>query len=137
MVRVRARSWRLGVVLLAAALGIAWRAGADPAPGWTVASPGGAVTARVSDDGGALRLRVVRAGRTVLSTPLGRGHATATQSTVRDAYSTPAGKRRQHTLVARGLLLSLPRGRSVEVLVADDGVALRTTGAGREVAAWR
>jgi hypothetical protein len=137
MDRVRARSWRLGVVLLAAALGIAWRAGADPAPGWTVASPTGALTARVVTDGATLQLNVVRRGRTVLSTPLGRGVATATRDTLHDSYTTPAGKRRAHALTANRLRIALPHGRRIELLVADDGVALRTTDAGREVTAWR
>ena len=127
----------LVAVAVLAALGVAWRAGADPAGGWTVASPGGALTARVSARGGALALTVLRAGRPVLATPLGRGDASATQDTIREAYETPAGKRRRHELVARRLRIALPHGRGVELLVADDGVALRTTGAGREVAAWQ
>jgi alpha-glucosidase len=133
---------RVAAALLAVALltavGAAWRAGADPAPGWTVASPGGALTARVTAHAGAYELTVLRGGRPVLSTPLGReaGDARATEDTLQDAYATPAGKRRRHALVARRLRLALANGRSVELLVADDGVAFRVTGAGREVAAW-
>jgi alpha-glucosidase len=127
-------------VALLTAVGIAWRALADPASGWTIASPGGALTARVTEHSGAYELTVLRGGRRVLATPLGRAdarHASATQDTLREAYATPAGKRRQHALVAHRLRLAFPHGRAIEVLAADDGVAFRETGAGREVAAWR
>jgi alpha-glucosidase len=143
MDRLGAPHARLAAALLALALlgaiGVAWRAGADPALGWTVASPGGALTARVSAHGDALELTVLRGGRPVLSTPLGGGAHTAraTQDTLQEEYTTPAGKRRQHTLAAARLRIALTHGRSIDLLVADDGVALRTTGAGREVAAWR
>src|SRR5919201_4402030 len=142
MDRLRAPHRRLAATLLAAALltaaALGWRAGAVPAPAWTVASPGGALTARVSEHGGAYELNVVRGGRSVLSTPLGRGtEPRVTEGTLRDAYTTPAGKRRSHVLFARRLRIALAHGRAVELLVADDGVAFRTTGAGREVAAWR
>jgi hypothetical protein len=132
---------RLGVLALVvvfAVAGVAWRAAADPAPGWTVESPGGALSARISARGGTYELAVRRGGRTVLRTPLGRtGHARARQDTLRETYATPAGKRRRHVLAARRLRIALDHGRRIDVLVADDGVAFRTTGAGREVAAWR
>jgi hypothetical protein len=144
MDRLGAPHPRLAAALLAAALfgalGVAWRAGADPGHGWTVTAPGGALTARVTVDGDAFALTVLRGGRTVLSTPLGRGDASAartSQDTLQETFATPAGKRREHTLAARRLKIVLPHGRAIELLVADDGVALRTTGAGHEVAAWQ
>ena len=133
---------RLGVVLLLAvvvtAVGVAWRAGADTASGWTVTSPGGALSARVTEHGGAYDLAVRRGNRTVLATTLGRGGAArTTQDTLRETYSTPAGKRRRHVLAANRLRIALDHGRRIDLLVADDGVAFRETGAGHEVAAWR
>jgi hypothetical protein len=133
---------RIGLLLLVAAVaiagGAAWRAPADTASGWTARSPGGALTAQVTEHRGTYVLAVRREGRTVLTTPLGRaGRARVRQDTLRETYSTPAGKRRQHVLAARRLRIALDGGRGIDVLVADDGVAFRTTGAGREVAAWR
>jgi alpha-glucosidase len=141
MDRLGAPHRRLAVALLAAALltavGLAWRAGAVPVRGWTVASPGGALTARVTAHAGAYELTVLRAGRSVLSTPLGRGSdPRATEDTLQEDYTTPVGKRRRHALVAHRLRIAFAHGRALELLVADDGVAFRTTGAGREVAAW-
>jgi alpha-glucosidase len=138
---------RIGVpfrLLIAAALvvavGFAWRAAAAPASGWTVVSPGGELSARVVVHAGAYELSVLRGGRRVLATTLGRapapGVAHAEESTLHDAFSTPAGKRVRHELNARRLRLTLDRGRAIDLLVADDGVAFRETG-GQEVAAWR
>ena len=55
---------------------------------------------------------------------------------VGERFDTPAGKRRRHALTARRLTLAFPGGRKLELLVADDGVALRQTGAGKEATAW-
>src|SRR4051812_25843882 len=121
---LRRRAGLLAVVSLPA-LALPAAAHDDP---WTVASPGGAITATV--DAHTYELTVKRGGRQVLSTPLGRGEAQAPHvatDTVRDAYSTPAGKRRSHRLAARRLQLSWPDGRRIELLVADDGVAFRQT----------
>jgi alpha-glucosidase len=132
---------RLGVVVLAtvvAIAGAAWRAAGDTTSGWTVTSPGGALSARVTTQGGNYALAVRRDGRTVLTTPLGRtGRARVEQDTLRETFTTPAGKRRHHVLAARRLRIALDHGRRIDVLVADDGVAFRTTGANREVAEWR
>ena len=118
----RRRAWLLAAVSLCALPALSLRAAAyDPL---TVASPGGAITATV--DSHTYELTVNRGGREVLSTPLGGAESTApqvAQDTVRDAYSTPAGKRHNHTLVARRLRLTWPDGHGIELLVADDGVA--------------
>ena len=131
----------LGAAALVVALAFAWRAAAEPASGWIVVSPGGGLSAHVVVRGGAYELYVLRGGRRVLATTLGRvpapGVAHAEQSTVHDRFSTPAGKRLRHELNARRLRLTLDRGRAIDVLVADDGVAFRETGARQEVAAWR
>jgi len=84
-------------------------------------------------------LTVTSGGREVLSTPLGGAESSApqvAQDTVHDAYSTPAGKRRDHSLVAGRLRLGWPDGHRIELLVADDGVAFRQTKPAGD-AAWR
>jgi hypothetical protein len=128
--------------VLVVAVVFAWRAAiAAPASDWSVVSPGGTLRAQVDMVRGSYELSVVRGGRRVLATTLGRapapGVAKADESTVRDAFSTPAGKRLRHTLDARRLRLTLDRGRAIDLLVADDGVAFRETGADREPTAWR
>jgi hypothetical protein len=120
---LRRRAGLLAAVSLPA---LALPAAAHDHDPWTVASPGGAITATV--DYRTFELTVSSGGRQVLSTPLGGAEATAprvAEDTVRDAYSTPAGKRRSHSLVARRLRLSWPDGHRIELLVADDGVAFR------------
>src|SRR4051812_35114465 len=77
---------------------------ADPGNGWTVTSPGGALTATVAAHSGTYELTVARAGRPVLAATLG-GHPGAaagarTQDDVHETYATPTGKRRSHTLTA-------------------------------------
>jgi hypothetical protein len=117
---------------------LAWRAGAAAAPGWTVTSPGGSLSAHVAARNGAYDVEVVRGGHRVLEASLG-GVGTGTPRVSRTAmderYATPGGKRRRHALVARRLRLDLAGGRRIELLVADDGVAFRQTGGGD--AAWR
>src|SRR4051794_27635082 len=84
-----------------AAVGVAWRATADQGPGWTVESPGGGLTARILPRAGTYQLMVMRNGRRVLSTPLGRADAggeKTTESTLHERFTTPAGKRRRHAL---------------------------------------
>src|SRR4051812_45435361 len=129
----------LVAVALFTAGGITWRAVADPPGGWTITSPGNALAARVTSDGGAYELTILRGGRPLLATPLGRagGDPRVSRDTLREAFATPTGKRRRHALDAARLRIDLPRGRVIEVLATDDGVAFRETGAGREVAAWR
>ena len=131
--RRRARCLAAAVL---AAIGMAWRA-RRRARG----RMDGRVAGRCADGagrarGGALELTVSGPGR-----PCCRLRSAAATRARRRTRSrrlpTPAGKRRRHELVARRLRIALPHGRGVELLVADDGVALRTTGAGREVAAWR
>jgi len=112
---------------------------ADAGRDWTVASPGGTLVAAVADRGGLYEITVLRAGRPVLVASLGRAGRPASQptpDTVRDAFTTPAGKRRSHQLVAQRLRVAFAGGRRIELLVADDGVAFRQTGAGED-ASWR
>jgi hypothetical protein len=128
------------VAALLVAVGFAWRAAAAPGSGWAVVSPGGELSAQVDVRAGAYELSVLRHGRRVLATTLGPappGDVHATEDELHDAFSTPAGKRLRHALDARRLRLTLARGREIDVLVADDGVAFREIGARREVAAWR
>src|SRR6478672_11800281 len=113
---------------------------ADPGRGWTVASPGGVLSATVAARSGSYELTVTRAGRPVLAATLGHPGSPASppaQDIVRNAYTTPTGKRRSHQLVARRLQIAFARGRRLELLVSDDGVAFRQTGAGNEDGAWR
>jgi len=120
-------------------LAIARSPSAGPKRTWTAASPGGTVTATVGSRAGAYELAVTRGGRRLLTASLGLTGAPdgpAAQDTVHDTYVTPAGKRRRHELAARRLTLQVNRGRRLEVLVADDGVAFRQTGAGSQDAAW-
>jgi alpha-glucosidase len=107
---------------------------------WSVTSPGGAITAKITAHAGRFALAVERDGRRVLETPLGRADARSLRLTdriVRESFSTPAGKRRRHRLVARQLTMTFAHGKRIDVRVADDGVALRQTGAPTEVTAWR
>jgi alpha-glucosidase len=124
-------------VLLVAAAALA-RTG--PADRWTVASPDDSIAATVTVHANRFVLTVRRRGRRVLETPLGSADARRVETaiaTVHDAYETPAGKRRRHELDARRLTLTFGPGRRIDVLAADDGVALRQTGAGAESTAWR
>ncbi|MEA2291194.1 MAG: hypothetical protein QOF17_214, partial [Solirubrobacteraceae bacterium] len=126
-------------VLLVAAAALA-RTASGPADRWTVASPDGSVTATVAARANHFVLTVRRRGRRVLDTPLGTADArrlAIATGTVRDAFTTPAGKRLRHELDAHRLTLSFGPRRRIEVLAADDGVALRQTGAGAESTAWR
>jgi alpha-glucosidase len=121
MTRLRLLIAAAAVLTLAA---VAWRAGAAPAHAWTVAAPDGALDARVAPHAGEYELTVLRAGRRVLATPLGRADpakAHATQDTL-DA--------------ARRLRIDFGDGHGIDLLVADDGVAFRERGAPAEVAAW-
>jgi alpha-glucosidase len=114
---------------------------ADPGNGWTVVSPGGALRANVAAHSGTFELTVSRAGRPVLAATLG-GHpgvpaGPPAQDDVHQTYATPTGKRRSHVLDARRLTVAFAHGRRLELLVADDGVAFRQTGAGNDDASWR
>jgi hypothetical protein len=114
---------------------------ADPGRGWTVSSPARTVSATVAAHSGTYELTVSRGGRPVLAATLGgrpgKPVGTPAQDTVRDAYATPTGKRRRHQLVANRLTVSFAHGRSLQLLVTDDGVAFRQTGAGNDDASWR
>ncbi len=83
---------------------------------WTVRSPDKTVTASVRAAGGAVTVTV----RGVLSARVRTGDATARRSRMHVRFRTPAGKRRVHDV--RASVLSLGR---LDVLVADDGVAIR------------
>jgi alpha-glucosidase len=75
----------------------------------------------------------------VLQARLGRPDARGTRISrddVDERFDTPAGKRRHHALVARRLRLAFAHGGVLEILVADDGLALRQTGAGTDPVAW-
>ncbi len=110
--------WGIAVVLLCAP--------AAEARTWTVRSPGGELTATVRAGGGAVTVRTAGLGARVR---VGAGDVRATRRTVRQRFRTPAGKRRVHALDARVIALRIP-GRRLEVLVADDGVAIRGRGVG-------
>lgn len=88
---------------------------------WTVRSPGGTVSAAVRTAGGMLTVTArhgdQRAFRARTRAP---DSFQVRRRTVRERFATPAGKRRTHDVRARVLRL----GR-VEVLAADDGVAIR------------
>src|SRR4051794_3455005 len=144
MAHPRPRARRAAPLIVGAAVAVAIVAVTALASGrahrWTVAAPHGALTATVIDRGGAYALTVTRQGRRVLQTPLGRADGRdlhTTNATMDEAYRTPAGKRRDHRLVARRLTLAFGHGRRIDVLVADDGVAVRQAGAGHETTAWR
>src|SRR5688572_23590114 len=125
------RMLRLAPILAAAALAAA--PAAAPAAQWTARSPDGALTATVAQRSGTLTLTARRAGRTVIRAALGRatgGLRRARRDRRSETFATPAGKRRVHRLDAARLRLAFPR-RSVELLVADDGVAFRGRGAHR------
>ena len=65
------------------------------------------------------------------------GRVGVTRRQASDRYLTPTGKRRRHDLTATRMIISLSPHRRLEVLVADDGVAVRLLGAGRRQLAWR
>src|SRR3954447_4687003 len=118
---------------LALAGALAWRAGAAAAPGWTVTSPSGSLSAHVAARNGAYDLEILRDGHRVLWASLGgagTGPPRVSRTVTDERYATPGGKRRRHTLVARRLRLDLGGARRIELLVADDGVAFRQTGGG-------
>ena len=105
---------------------------------WTLDAPGGALEATVAARGGKLTLTARRAGRFVVRARL--GPATGRVEAVRrdrrsETFRTPAGKRRVHRIDARRLRLAFPR-RSLELLVAADGVAVRARGAHRGTVRW-
>jgi len=128
---------RLAPILAAAALAAA-PAAADAAQ-WTASSPQGDVEATVAQRGGTLTLTARRAGHTVVRAALGRATGELRRSRRgrrTETFTTPAGKRRAHRLDATRLRLAFPR-RSLELLVADDGVAFRARGAHRDAVRWR
>jgi hypothetical protein len=84
---------------------------------WTVRSPGKTVTASVRAAGGAVTVNV----RGTLSARVRTGLVTARRRTVHRRFRTLAGKRRVHDV--RASVLSL--GGRLDVLVADDGIAIR------------
>jgi len=131
-------------VACAAALALPASAGADDRR-WALASPDGRLTAQIAFAAGQpLQAVVRRDGEPVLSTQIGyaagarclpTGYSLAGRSASlrAETYATPAGKRREHTHVARELVLRFRRGESsvrVELRTADDGFAYRTTVAG-------
>ena len=117
---------RRTLILAAAALAAA--PASAGAARWTAASPHGRRRRRPSRSAAAtLTLTARREGRVVVRAALGR--ATGPVERVRrgrrdEAFTTPAGKRHEHRLDATRLRLRFPR-RSLELLVADDGVAFR------------
>jgi alpha-glucosidase len=95
---------------------------------WTVRSPGGAVTANVRAGDGAVTVAAAAVRTRIRTGAFER--VSARRRAIRESFRTPAGKRRRHTLRANVLRLRMSGGRRVEVLVADDGVAVRERGAG-------
>jgi len=114
---------------------------ADPGREWTVASPSKAISANVVPRSGTYEIEVFRDGRPVLAATLGGRPGTAirppAEDRVHDAFTTPVGKRRSHELSGNRLTVTFARGRTLELLVTDDGVALRQTAAGNDDASWR
>jgi hypothetical protein len=102
---------------------------------WTGRSPDRTVAASVRAHDGALRLLVSKSGRKVLAAELGpapsrkRARAIVAQrGVVLDEFATPVGKRRWHRLAAARFSVRFSHRRAVDVIVADDGVAIRKTG---------
>jgi len=129
--------YRGALVALAGAAALVVPASAS-ADAWRVSSPDGRLTADVRLERG-LHTTVRRDGARVLSSAIGleaggrclpEGFEPAGHSadTVKEDYTTPAGKRREHHHRARRLVLRFRDGRSrlaVELRAADDGVAYR------------
>ena len=116
--------------LLAAAPAPASAQPQAPRGTWSLASPSGAVTAAVTAGPHAVTLAVLRPGGDVLAVRVRSGTLPGLplhgrRGGIDDAFVTPAGKRRRHVLQAATLLLRLGGGRRVQVLAADDGVAVR------------
>ena len=99
------------------------------------------MSASVTAHSGTYEIDVSRNGRPVLAATLGGRPGKAVrppvQDRVHDGYTTPVGKRRSHELSGNRLTVTFARGRSLQLLVTDDGVAFRQTGAGNDDAAWR
>ena len=97
---------------------------------WTVRSPGKAVAASVRAAGGAVTVTAHRGGVRAFSARVDTGRAgrvVVRRRAVRKRFRTPVGKRRVHDV--RASLLSVRIGRTrVEILAADDGVAIRGAG---------
>jgi alpha-glucosidase len=123
-VGARLNGWTAG---LAGACLLIWAPVAG-ARDWTVRSPGKTVSAAVRADGGAVTVTARRGGRIAFRARL-RAHRTGQieirRRSVVERFETPAGKRRLHELRAAVLSIRLEGGRRVEVLAADDGVAIR------------
>lgn len=103
---------RTGLAAIALALALP-----APAHAWTVSSPDGSVAATLSRAG---TLTAARHGRTVLRADLAQlEDGTVRRSRVTQTFTTPAGKRRRHTLHARVLRIG-----HVKLLAADDGIAV-------------
>ena len=106
---------------------------AAEARGWTVRSPGGTVAAAVRVSGGEIIVTARRGAALAFRARLRAsrpGRSAVRRSTVEQRFRTPAGKRRVHELEARVLSLRMAGGRRVDVLAADDGVAIRRRGTG-------
>jgi alpha-glucosidase len=124
----------LTTTLLAAACVVA--APAEAAT-WTVSSPGRAAyaTVRTDHDAVVVTARQGTGDRVITArVRVGNHDRVATRRrTIDSRFRTPAGKRRVHELHARVLTLAMPGGRRVDVLAADDGVAIRQRNAGAPV----
>lgn len=107
-------------------------------PSWSLHSPHKVLTATITVAGRQARVTVRRKGVIVLRADLGRLPTTSRRShsrrprsrisRVADSFTTPTGKRRIHRLAASRLTLWLAGRARLEVLAADDGIALRQTG---------
>lgn len=129
----RARRAAAGIALLAA--GLLAPAGAQ-ARAWHISSPGHALHTELRAGRGELLLTARRAGRVALRADLGRKPrgAHVGRGWVDQRFTTPAGKRRVHRLHARTLTVRGAGGHGLELLVADDGVAVRLRRPGRHEA---
>lgn len=106
----------------------------------SVRSPDGAVTARMTEARGRLRLVISRDGRVAVRADLGgapAGRLRTRRGAIHRRFTTPAGKRRVHRLDARTLRVVNRSGRGVELLAARDGAAFRLLRAGPERTVFR
>ncbi len=89
-------------------------------PAWVVSAPAGSLSAAVQRRSGRLRLSIGPSAVVVDLGPAPRRHLKARRGRYRARFTTPAGKRHRHSVVANTLTVG-----GVTVLVARDGVAFR------------
>jgi hypothetical protein len=105
----------------------------------TVSSPDRSISATVKVAHGRATLTAARRGHAVATAELGSSGSVThvRRSHLESRYSTPAGKRHDHVLRVRRMVVRLPGAGSVTVLAANDGIAFRRSGPQRDDVAWR